>query len=304
MPNQVTPPDSTQPEPSQPERGRGSRTERTPEQRASRRKRLLVGGLVALAVVLLVVIPGYLAQRPQFMSRYHKFSPQYESWATSVHAQVACQKCHVKPGFFPQMGYRVQALGQFYASLVSRANPPKAIGTPPTNDSCRSCHPDYRTVSPSGDLNIPHRAHVVVLKLKCIECHTDLVHTANAQGDHKPSMETCLVCHDGKKAKNACVNCHTGKAAPANHKAADWVVIHPTMQAKMDCEKCHGWTENWCAECHSRRPPSHVKKWRSLHGAAVNKRRTCEACHEAAFCIECHGELPKLNYDPALKLVR
>ena len=68
-------------------------------------------------------------------------------------------------------------------------------------------------------------------------------------------METCLKCHDGKQAKNACVTCHTRKAAPANHRAKDWDIIHPTMQAKMDCAKCHGWTEKWCAECHTRRPP-------------------------------------------------
>jgi hypothetical protein len=36
----------------------------------------------------------------------------------------------------------------------------------------------------------------------------------------------------------------------------------------------------------------------------VARHRNCEACHAAPFCTRCHGELPKLNLDPALKLVR
>ncbi len=276
----------------------------TPEQRSRRRKRFFIAGVVGLVLLALVIIPGYLSSRSQFMKRYEKFQPQYQAWASSVHASVHCEQCHVKPGFLPQTAYRAYMLGQFYVSLVARSNPPKAIGTPPTNAACQSCHPDYRTVSPSGDLNIPHRAHVGVLKLKCVQCHGYLVHDKNPEGNNKPRMESCLTCHDGKQAKNSCATCHTRKAVPANHRAKDWDIIHPTMQAKMDCAKCHGWTENWCAECHTRRPPSHGKNWRSTHGAAVKTRRNCEACHTAEFCIKCHGEVPKLNFNPAVKLVR
>ena len=194
-------------------------------------------------------------------------------------------------------------LGEFYLSLVTRSRQPNFLKTP-TNDACRSCHPDYRTVSPSGDLNIPHRAHVVVLKLQCVKCHTFLVHEKSPEGNNKPRMAACLTCHDGKRAKNACATCHTNKAAPANHKSKDWVVAHPAMQRKLDCSKCHGWTANYCAECHTRRPRSHGADWRKKHGLAVKTRRNCEACHQPAFCIRCHGDVPTQNLNPVLKLVR
>jgi hypothetical protein len=54
-------------------------------------------------------------------------------------------------------------LGAFYTSIVFKSAHGTLLATP-TNEACRSCHPDWRTVSPTGDLKIPHRAHVVVLK--------------------------------------------------------------------------------------------------------------------------------------------
>ncbi len=269
---------------------------------ADRKRVLVVGGIVVLLLAL-VIVPGFLSSRSQFMKRYSKFAPEYQAWATSVHASVGCEECHVKPGFVPRTAYRAYMLGQFYVSLVANSEPPKAIGTMPTNAACQECHPDYRAVTSTGDLKIPHRAHVKVLKMECTQCHGYLVHAKNPEGNNKPRMEACLVCHDGVKARSGCTACHTGKAAPANHKAKDWVIVHPDKEASEDCVKCHGWTEKWCSECHSRRPTSHAKNWRSKHGDAVQKRRNCEACHKAEFCVKCHGEVPKDNFDPTLTLV-
>jgi hypothetical protein len=269
----------------------------------ARRRTLVTVGVVALVVVILVVIPGYVATRPRYLQRYGHLSPSYQTWNTSVHAQVPCQKCHVKPGLIAQTAYSVKMLGQFYASLVLPNQQPKFLATP-TNAACQSCHLDLRTVSPSGDLNIPHRAHVTMLKMDCVKCHSYLVHQPSPEGKHTPRMATCLTCHNGRQAKNACSTCHTNKALPDNHRAADWVVIHPQMQDKVDCKQCHAWTSNWCAECHSRRPRSHGVDWRAKHGLKVQTRRNCEVCHQAAFCIRCHGENPSLNFDPTVKLVK
>lgn len=271
---------------------------------ATRRRRVLVGAsIAALAIAVFVLVPGYFASRPGFLKRYANYDAQYKSWSTSVHAKVSCQKCHVSPKVSSQVAYSARMLGEFYISAVLRARQPKLLATP-TNDACRSCHPDYRTVSPTGDLNIPHRAHVVVLKMRCVECHAYLVHEKSPEGKNLPRMATCLTCHDGKTVKNACVTCHTAKAAPANHGTADWLVVHPQGQGELDCANCHAWTQHWCTECHARRPVSHSADWRSTHGLQVKVHRNCEACHEAAFCVECHGEVPSQNFDPTLKLVR
>ena len=87
-------------------------------------------------------------------------------------------------------------------------------------------------------------------------------------------------------------------------QAADWRIIHPQMQTKINCVPCHAWTPNWCADCHSRRPRDHTADWRKIHGQAVAVHRNCEACHAADFCTRCHGAVPQLNFNPALKLVQ
>ncbi len=266
-------------------------------------KRLAVRvGIPAAAFAVLVLGPGYIATQPGFLDRYARLDVQYRTWSQSVHAKVACQSCHVPPGVIPRTSYDLKMVGEFYLSMVAPGREPKLFDKP-TNEACRSCHPDWRTVSPSGDLNIPHRAHVQVLKVNCIDCHRYLVHEKSPEGNNKPTMAGCLRCHDGHTAKNACATCHTDKVEPLTHRAADWLVVH-SQKASADCNKCHAWTRHWCADCHAKRPRSHGTDWRSQHGAAVAKHRNCEACHTSDFCIRCHGVVPSLNFDPSLKLVQ
>ena len=193
--------------------------------------------------------------------------------------------------------------GGFYVSIVM---PSRAASTfpVPTNEACLRCHSDLRTVSPTGDLKIPHRAHVDVLKMRCVACHGYVVHEKSPEGNHRPAMAGCLSCHNGDTAKNSCPTCHTSKDAPASHKTKEWTIAHGHQASYAACDKCHKWAPHWCADCHAQRPPSHVKDWRTVHGAAVKVHRGCEACHAAPFCIRCHGDVPKLNFDPALKLVK
>lgn len=261
--------------------------------------------IVSAVIAVFVLVPAYIATRPAFVKRYVNLAPEYATWSTSIHATVPCQKCHVPPTTVARVGYTSRMLGEFYLSIVAPSRQP-ALYAPPTNAACQSCHIELRTVSPSGDLNIPHRAHVDVLKMRCITCHRYLVHQANPEGDHNPRMQTCLTCHNGVKAKAGCPTCHTAKVQPLSHHTVDWLSTHAKAASApgADCKRCHGWTANWCAECHSHRPASHAATWRTTHGAAVKANRDCEACHAPAFCIRCHGVVPQLNFNPALKLVQ
>lgn len=287
-----------------PKRNKRNPLARFVPQTPAEKRRLLVRTAIAAALLIgLVLVPGYLANRPSFVGRYERLHKNYSSWSGSVHAKVSCQKCHVRPGLASQGAFGAKMLGEYYLSLAMPSRSPKLFGKP-TNAACSSCHLDLRTVSPKGDLNIPHRAHVTVLKLACTDCHNYLVHALSAEGKHSPPMGGCLKCHDGKRAKNACSACHTDKALPTTHKAAGWLVAHPQKAASGECDSCHKWTDRWCSTCHETRPRSHAADWRSKHGDHVKTRRNCEACHQPAFCVKCHGEVPKLNFDPSLKLVR
>lgn len=266
-----------------------------------RRAWIVRGSIAMLAMLALVVAPGWSALRPGFLERYPAFREAHATWVGSEHAKVSCQACHVEPTAVAQGAYAARMLGEFYLSLASPEREP-ALFAKPVDAACESCHEDIRTLTPSGDLTIPHRAHVVVLKMDCVACHARLVHTPDVEGGGRPPMAGCLTCHDGTTAKNDCAACHTDKERPATHKAATWLVDHPAAP-RAECTGCHEWKADWCADCHRKRPASHTRVWRETHGDATKQRRTCEACHEGDFCTRCHGEVPKENFDPLLKVV-
>ncbi|MBE0417099.1 MAG: hypothetical protein IBX63_04995 [Coriobacteriia bacterium] len=273
-------------------------TDRTPAEKRHFAARV---GLVVLALVVLVVIPAYLASKPSFMQRYAAFEPAYETWTESLHDRVSCQQCHVPPDLPARALYTTRMFGEFYLSLVLPAREPALLGTP-TNEACSRCHMELRTVSPSGDLNIPHRAHVEMLGMDCVECHGYLIHEVSAEGSHTPPMAGCLTCHDGETAKRECSACHTDKDQPDTHLEPDWVFAHPAAEDE-SCNRCHGWTEHWCVDCHAVRPASHGEDWRAQHRFRVENHRNCEACHVGSFCVRCHGRVPSLNYDSTITLV-
>ena len=85
---------------------------------AGRRRSLLVAGAVVLALIVLVVVPGYFAIQPSFMARYSYLNVEYTTWSQSAHKDVPCQSCHIAPGILDQAGYDARMLGAFYVSLV------------------------------------------------------------------------------------------------------------------------------------------------------------------------------------------
>ena len=270
---------------------------------AEKRRMLVVGGAVALAILTLVIVPGYLASRSSFVQRYASLESRYDTWAASSHAAASCAQCHTEPSVVARVGYDARMLGEFYLSMVMPSREPALFGAP-SNGACLRCHMDLRTVSPSGDLNIPHRAHVEILKMECVSCHDELVHTTAPAGTARPSMEGCLTCHNGETAKADCDACHTDKAEPMTHLQPDWLVVHAQKVEGGDCNRCHDWTDHWCADCHQKRPASHSDTWRAEHGDRVKDRRNCEACHTGEFCVRCHGVVPQVNFDPTLTIAK
>ena len=268
------------------------------------RRRALVWGGIALVLIALVLVPAVVATQPAWMSHYAFLSTRTTTLAQSKHKDVPCQGCHVRPDLVSQTSFDLKMVAAFYVSLVNPAAPLSALEKP-TTDACEVCHKTLVSISPTGDLKIPHRAHVDVLKVPCARCHQYLVHELSPEGKHLPTMAACLTCHDGTQAKNTCEACHTKKAAPANHKDTDWLRTHAQRQGELDCKSCHAWKTNWCADCHTRRPPSHTKTWRTTgHIAGVKAHRNCEVCHTGSFCITCHGDVPQLNFDPKVQLVK
>lgn len=242
-----------------------------------------------LLLVVALGLPVFSTLQPDYYRRYPALGPRMDRWATSTHSRISCAQCHVEPGVAGFVSFAARAVPTFYSQLLEGPSDTNLL-RPPRKAACRKCHTDYRGVSPSGDLLIPHRAHVKVLGIECVVCHKDLVHSENRRGFNRPEMETCLKCHDGVKAKNACNACHTRKLVPASHRAKDWLQIHGTMAEKVDCGRCHKWTPDYCAKCHQQRPASHTGNWKTAHGAHAKLRKDgCLVCHDAKrFCGRCH----------------
>jgi hypothetical protein len=127
--------------------------------------------------------------------------------------------------------------------------------TPPTMESCRTCHAGLA------------RFEGKPVATACATCHA-VLRGPIAPEDHGELSRP--IDHDQAFRK------HHGDAArdPANK-----------------CLECHD-LESSCKSCHAvERPASHTLRWRrSTHGEAMAHDRTgCTTCHEASFCSDCHS---------------
>lgn len=248
---------------------------------------VLVG--VAVAMLTLLVLPLVSTLQPGYYRRFPALSPRMSRWETSTHSRISCAECHIDPGVRGFVSFAVRAVPAFYSQLVQGPRDTNLL-RPPGASACQRCHTSYRKVSPAGDLLIPHRAHVEVLKMECVDCHKDLVHSLNERGFNRPTMKGCLKCHDGTTASNACTDCHTRKQVPSTHRQKDWLAVHGTVAESELCGSCHAWTPDYCSDCHEKRPASHVGNWKKEHGPHAKKRGDgCLVCHGGQeFCDRCH----------------
>lgn len=250
-------------------------------------RRLFAGALGIVAVVL--VLPGVSTVQAGYYGRYPGLGDRMDHWKTSTHARIGCIDCHVEPGVEGHLMYGIESIPAFYSQLIRGANTTNLLKSP-SRKSCQECHTTYRAVSPAGDLLIPHRAHVEVLKMECAACHTDLVHSENRRGFNRPEMELCLEqCHDGDTASDECTACHTRKQTPSSHKSKTWLSDHGGLAKSQDCGQCHDWTPDYCKECHSKRPASHAGNWKKDHASPAKADDSgCIVCHGEKFCKDCH----------------
>jgi hypothetical protein len=245
---------------------------------------------IALIVLVLLGLPVYSTVQPTYYERYPQLQARIAAWKLSTHGKIACYQCHMDPGVAGFLVFAAKSIPAFYSQLIFGPRTQNLLSTPDTA-ACQKCHTGYRTVSPAGDLLIPHLAHVEVLHIQCPVCHKNLVHSLNSQGFNAPEMQTCLnLCHNGKTATNQCVKCHTRKQVPPGHLKPDWLTIHSTMVGKINCGQCHAWSPNYCKECHSHRPPTHIGNWKYNHQFEAKRLGTkgCLFCHGQAFCNRCH----------------
>lgn len=237
----------------------------------------------------------------------------------SSHREIECGDCHTPHTLFAKAYQKITVIPDLIPELTGHYEIPKIPKKPLnfqiTDKSCTECHsPETRRFTLSGDLVLNHEEHMKIHPMKpleivvagehtatinfignerCIYCHFNVAHSKDEQ-NYRPRMTFCMRnCHDGKIAPDRCNLCHTNKPLPPNHKQRNWYEIHGERARVENCEKCHGWVEDYCSNCHQKRPKSHDKTWKTNHKLEARKDPSgCAACHESGFCLKCHGISP------------
>ncbi len=266
---------------------------------------LLIAAALVVIGVAAVYLPVAMTSTPSFCQNCHLMKEPTALWEESTHANVNCVQCHVEPGILKTLEHKALSYKEIYFNFFGEGRMPEDIALP-TNAACLQCHNLDRTVSPGGDIKIPHREHVEMRNLKCADCHFNVVHTRRGTPGGAPPMDICYMCHDGKRAPNACDTCHTTPVKDLQKQG------HPTdalqnhgklaQDRSEDCKRCHSDRSRFCENCHNKPPASHkAATWRYTHKTVVETsgRATCEGCHKPEFCQKCH----KVQHPPNWKQV-
>jgi hypothetical protein len=160
---------------------------------------------------------------------------------------------------------------------------------------CFSCHSLSKGAKASGECGVCHLKGLDLRPASHKIGDWLTRHGPIAKVDHKP----CALCH----REDFCRGCH-GLEMP---HAPDWARVQSSHAAvaRKDhrvCARCHSGTDDVCAKCHRKGYDHHRTydpnkgPWVAQHSAGATRTGApiCYECHEAAFCVPCHGAAPGL----------
>jgi hypothetical protein len=205
---------------------------------------------------------------------------------------INCTKCH----------NRVAHVEDFKLVGVSPdGKPNRKHETWMTMEACFRCHNLNPAVKGLEGLNAPG---------KCETCHPpdfelkpDNHRTVDFSTKGHPALfklqgePYCFMCHD---KVTFCTKCH-GVDMP---HPKDWLKMHNDQfkqapaAALVVCRRCHAGV-NFCNDCHHGTAINETYNpkvpWVRAHPAIVKKdgAKTCDPCHQEAFCSGCHVNLAK-----------
>jgi predicted CXXCH cytochrome family protein len=286
--------------------------------------------LLALLVVfiVLVAVAATYTERSSFCGyACHEMNQYGDTWKASVHKDIACVRCHIKPGTVEFVEAKLSAVREIWVHFLGQEKKPIAVTEHIPDSTCTAsgCHPRATIKDPISLTGVPfsHRSHRK--DLMCIDCHQQVVHkSAPGRPFVDPTtMAFCLRCHNDMKASQSCETCHKPPHGPRGrctdcHSLGSWTstFVHPVKlgapHQTLVCERCHTAStgaslgfpngcvschrnhhhdqNTLCAKCHlpTRFVPSTFKHPRAACFA-------CERCHTSGLdkpgrsCSSCHG---------------
>jgi len=246
--------------------------------------------LLVLGTIGLTVAISSTSASTVICQACHEMKPEIVTWQASDHAKVACIQCHTE----------INATHFFkLIHFTKKYNLPIQVKTPVADSTCESCHSNNRTITPTGDLIVPHQNHAKA-GVACVTCHIGVAHGGIAErqatidtdlgswtavmGRQNMSqqyktigMSDCVACHKDNTASKApqnCEACHSRIVTPPSHKTAAWVAngVHG-QQAQNDIDACN--------KCHSN----------TLSLVRVpNDNKAIAYARSNSFCADCHSK--------------
>ena len=195
--------------------------------------------------------------------------------------------CHGEPGIGGWLQTRTRALSNLLTHRLQKA--PAPAGANVANSQCLECHADIlQGTADVGALRVRH-ADFVAGGVACLECHGQVGHgPTSTQRNRRPTMDKCLVCHEGERASAECSLCHRADVAVTRQVPDSYPKAQLVPPA--NCEGCHDLAP--CLACHKVEMP-HPPDWATGEGHAKiaafdGKQQLCYGCHSPNDCRRCH----------------
>lgn len=189
----------------------------------------------------------------------------------------------------------------------------------PATAGCLTCHAQPHDPHPCGNchgrsedrhaaadakqhLRFSHREHSATTAGRCTRCHESVV---SQDGPLRPSMATCLSCHEHQQAwaARSCTPCHVRMQSegtrPESHvvHGRDFMRRHglAATSSRDLCSSCHA--ESECASCHGTHVPALPSNLHfdqvdrpDMHAAGFFARHSLEARLDPSLCTTCHRD--------------
>ena len=238
-----------------------------------------------------LVLPVVSMLQPGYYRRYPALGQRMDHWATSTHSKISCAQCHIEPGAKGFLTFAAESIPAFYSQLLQGPTNTNLLKAP-SRAACQKCHTSYRRVAPERRPAHPApraRRDAQARMRRLPQGPRALAQPPRIQPARDGGRASRSVTTATRRATSASTATPARRRPPATRRRTGSRSTGAWPRPKT-AATCHDWTPDYCAECHEKRPPSHVGNWKKDHGPLAKQRGDgCLVCHGGEkFCKECH----------------
>ncbi len=212
------------------------------DKRIRRRVILGIGGGISLVALAIFITGIPFVTNSQLCGRMcHATRAEYQSWAQSSHADVACHFCHHDN---PAEKIINPITRTIKAQLDSFAKPINADGSYSLNkipkERCLYCHGDGgRAWAGKQAPGLPDETHATHLDsgLQCATCHNRVAHRGSEKFEPLKSWKPGFEYPDFTTMRQGCWRCHSRDGKYRDRSALD--LVSQGKKPGADCDLCH-----------------------------------------------------------------